>query len=290
MLARNGRLLLLTAALLTLASIAPLAGALTLASALPDAPDIAWAYPWSRDITPPEATERRQRVETSLASVADSTAVTWLANPARRAELVDARTAYLASPTPFEGGQGSVETRAALAANEARKSAEGSGILAIGLFATIGLAGALSALRLVLPWVTAATCVVLLLNAATGVLALVLLDTHPMWMLGAAGLSVVGFWGLLIGTHLLPDVNHRLVVNAEEKLRALPPSARTSHVLLRVLGGLLLAAVAILASALSYAFAVPGGVYAAYVGALAVGLIASVLPLLAAVRVAAATR
>jgi len=286
-LARDGRLLMLTAILLALAALLALAGALTLRASLPEEADLEWAYPWTQDAEPPEQAERLRRIEAAVASMRDSSAVGLLASPASSAELHEAEAAFLASATPFQGERSSPERRVAMAVRDVRQSAEGTAMLAILLSGVAAAAGLLSLLRLGVRGVTFVTCALLALDATVGISALFLFDAHPAWMVLPTLLCVLGFWGLLLGTNLLPDANHRLVTTAEDTLRSLPAPKRRVHVLTRALAGLLLAAVALVASGVSYAMAAPGGLYTAYVGALALGLIGSALPIIAAARVAA---
>ena len=287
MLARDGRLLTLTAIGLAVVSLLFLAGAVVLGSSVPEPPDLAWAYPWTQDAEPPAPAERQRRVEEAVTRMQDSTAIGWLASPASRAELGRAGAAFRDAAAPFEGERSSPEARAAVAVREVRQSAEGTAMLAMLLFGVAAASGVLSLLRLVVPIVTFVTGSLLVLCAATGITGLVLLDAGPLWPLAASLVSLLGFWGILVGTNLLPDANHRLVVTAEQTLRSLPAAKRRTHVLTRVLAGVLLAVVAVVATGVSYAFAAPGGLYAAYVGTLALGLIGSVLPLIAAARLAA---
>lgn len=287
MLARDGRLLTLTASLLAAVSLLFIAGTLALGSAVPEKPDLEWAYPWALEVEPPAEAERRRRIEAALTGTADSTALALLASPASRAELHEAGSAFRGSASPFEGGRASPEARAAVAVRDVHQSAEGTATLAMVLFGVAAAAGLLSLLRLVMRVVTFVTCSLLVLGAATGIMGLIVLDASPVWLLAPTALSILGFCGLLVGTNLLPDANHRLVVAAEERLRGLPAARQRTHVITRVLAGVGLAVVAVVATAGSYALAAPGGLYAAYVGALALGLIGSVVPIIAAARVAA---
>jgi len=287
MLTRSGRLLTFTAVMLCLVPVLPIAGAVLAGGDLPEEPQIEWAYPWAHDSVPPEAIERGERIESAATNLEEATAATLFASPASRTELNEALAAFRASAAPFDGDASSPETRVAFSVHEVRKSAEGTVVLTIVLFAVSALAGLLSFLRLRFRGVTLLTCSLLALGAGGGIGALLLFETHPVWMVVPSLLSLVGFFGLLVGTNLLPDANHPWVVAAEDRLRSLPPAKRRVHVVTRVAAGILLAAVAAIGTAASYVMASPGSIYTAYVGALALGLILIALPIIASARVSA---
>jgi len=289
MLRRNGRILISTSAALCVVGLVGAPTAMLLQSEVPDGPDIEWAYPWSHDSTAPEEGERIARVENAAMELERSMAVQLLASPATVTELHDAYAGFRASTNPFEGSPSSPEQELALAMHGVRNSALGTPVIASILFVVMGLSGLLSFLRLRrLRGVTFLTCSLLALGVAAGISGLALFELNPVWAVAPTLLSVLGFFGVLVGTNLLPDSNHPLVVAAEERLRGLAARKRRVHMATRVFGGLFLSGAAVIGTVVSHTVTAPGAFYTAYVGAFAVGLIATALPLIAAARLSTA--
>ncbi|MCA9608780.1 MAG: hypothetical protein KC619_24420 [Myxococcales bacterium] len=274
--------------MLCLVGLAGAPTALWLRGGVPEEADIEWAYPWARDPSPPPDGERVARVESAAAELEEATAVQILASPGSLTELHDAHRAFEQSASPAEGSPSSPEQRLALAIHEVRNSVEGTPIMASLLFAVLGLCGLLGFLRFRVRFATVLTCSLLALEATAGLASLAFFDVNPVWVAGPTLLGILGFFGVLVGTNLLPDSNHRLVVAAEERLRGLPAGRRRAHVAIRVAGGLGLAAVAVVGTVASHFLAFSGTYYTAYVGTFATGLIAATVPLIAAIRLSAA--
>ncbi len=275
-------------AVLCLGAIAGVVATALLLAALPPAPDLSWASPWARvSSSPPPQSERKTRLE-HASVLAQSLALRALASPHSTGELDKAASAFENRGIGQGAAPSHVEQELAVAVSRVQESARGSAVIAIAAFAIMGLSGFLGLLRLRVRGVTILSCSLLVLGASGATAALALgMDVGPACALIPAMLSLLGFFGQLVGTNLLPDSNHPFVVDAETRLRSLPRERRRRFLAWRLLAGLFLSAVAVAGTIGSYLLASPGGIYWVYTGSLAFGLIVAATPFIAAVRVAA---